>query len=199
MSTDMSLDASDVSSTNSSSSSSSSSSNSPPLQQQNLANGDHLDEQKVLIDRPISIIFQDIKNNTTTTIPSSVHTLRHSKFFSVALEDDTATEISINSEYISIYAFNKIMEYLSYHADDSVLFIPTYPAKSKDMINIVKDSWDATYIDEIWTHPYKLYDVMVGATYLDISALIHLAACKVATVIKGHTCDDIPIILCPQS
>ena len=65
------------------------------------------------------------------------------------------------------------------------------------MIEVVKDSWDADFIDGIAPNRQALYDLILAANYMDIKSLLHLGCAKVASLIKGQPLEKIKDILSP--
>lgn len=57
---------------------------------------------------------------------------------------------------------------------------------------------DADYIDKIGENRQRLYDLILGANYMDIKSLLHLGCAKVASLIKGQPLDKIKEILDPK-
>jgi hypothetical protein len=64
---------------------------------------------------------------------------------------------------------------------------------------VCADKWDAEYIDKIGGDRQQLYDLILGANYLDIKSLLHLGCAKVASLIKGQPLEKIKEILDPKS
>ncbi len=59
------------------------------------------------------------------------------------------------------------------------------PLRSKKMMDVCKDKWDATFIDHIGKNRQQLYDLILVAHYMSIKSLTHLSCAKVASLIKG--------------
>jgi hypothetical protein len=55
------------------------------------------------------------------------------------------------------------------------------------MKEVVRDEWDAIYIDKIGDNRQQLYDVILAANYMDVKSLLHLGCAKVASLIKGQS------------
>jgi len=69
------------------------------------------------------------------------------------------------------------------------------------VLSEVCDKIDAEYIEELaggTTRLTTLYEVILGAMFLDIRCLVHLGAAKIATMIKGQPLDKVKEMLAPQ-
>ena len=69
--------------------------------------------------------------------------------------------------------------------------LPERPLRSRLMADVVQDKFDAAYIDEIANNRQALYELIMGAMFMDIRGLIHLGCAKVASLIKGLPLDRI--------
>jgi hypothetical protein len=105
-----------------------------------------------------------------------------SKLLKVMIENDTES-MSFN---ISVQAkpLEKIVEYLNYHKG----VIPpdiTRPIISTDLSKLVC-KWDSNFIENISsdTNVNFIFDVVLGANYMDIPSLLELGCAKVAIIIK---------------
>jgi S-phase kinase-associated protein 1 len=85
---------------------------------------------------------------------------------------------------------SKIVEYMEYHKGVEPPIIEK-PLRSKIMKEVVKDPWDAEYIDKIGDDRQKLYDLVSAANYMDIKSLLHLGCAKVASLMKGQPLEKI--------
>jgi S-phase kinase-associated protein 1 len=65
------------------------------------------------------------------------------------------------------------------------------PLRSRFMIEICKDPWDADFIDRIGEDRKDLYDLMLAANYMDMQPLLYIGAAKTATLVKGQPLDKI--------
>jgi len=114
-----------------------------------------------------------------------------------SLETDAdAAEVPIPGVKGEILA--KIVEYVNYHkgVDPG---IPDKPLRSKIMKEVCSQHpWDADFIDAIGAQRQLLYDVILGANYMDIKSLLHLGCAKVASLIKGVPLNKIKNILDPN-
>ena len=70
--------------------------------------------------------------------------------------------------------------------------------RSKVMKDVVSHKPDADYIDQIGENRQQLYDLILGANYMDIKSLLHLGCAKVASLIKGQPLEKIKDILDPN-
>jgi len=80
----------------------------------------------------------------------------------------------------------------------------TKPIRTKDIVQCVHehDRADGEWIEGVYTDdgnsPGKkrvVFDIMLAANSMDIQPLLHLGACKIATLIKGESPDEIKRIL----
>jgi hypothetical protein len=98
---------------------------------------------------------------------------------------------------VSGAALGKIVEYMNNHAGNEGESVPT-PLSSCVMKEVCADECDATYIDTIWDSSKQLlYDVAMGANYMGMHVLTHLACAKVGSVIRGKPIESIKGILVP--
>jgi len=106
-----------------------------------------------------------------------------------ALEQDSdATEVPLPG--VTSEILQKVVEYMQHHKGEEPPIIPK-PLRSKEMKEVCKDPWDATFIDSV-------YDLILAANYMDINSLLHLGCAKVASLIKGQPLEKIKGILQPE-
>jgi len=104
--------------------------------------------------------------------------------------DAEAKEIEIKQVDAGI--LKHIVEFLEYHKGVNPAEI-TKPIRSVKMDKIVEDPWDAEFINKL---PQKeLFQLILGANYMDCKSLLHLGCAKVATMIKGKSPEEIKSIL----
>jgi len=104
--------------------------------------------------------------------------------------DKTATDIKLTK--VKGPVLREICDYLAFHNGMTVSEIAK-PIRSPKMEIIVEHGWDATFINK---HPKKMiFDIILGANYMDIKSLLHLGCAKIATLIKGKSPDEIKKIL----
>jgi len=85
-----------------------------------------------------------------------------------------------------------IVEYLKHHKGKVPAEIAK-PIRSVKMEKIVEDSWDADFINK---QPKRtIFQIILGANYMDIKSLLHLGCAKIATMIKGKSPEEIKKIL----
>ncbi len=80
---------------------------------------------------------------------------------------------------------------------------PTQPLKSIDMYEIMKDSWDADFVNSLIPEYNDnespdlrlLVNMILSANYLDMMNLLHKLCAKIASLIRGKDEDEIPQIL----
>merc|ERR1712242_549458 len=85
-----------------------------------------------------------------------------------------------------------IVKYLEHHEGKEPAEIAK-PIRSVKMEKIVEDSWDADFINK---QPKRtIFQIILGANYMDIKSLLHLGCAKIATMIKGKSPEEIKKIL----
>jgi S-phase kinase-associated protein 1 len=90
-----------------------------------------------------------------------------------------------------------VVEYMNHHKGREPELIEK-PLRSRLMRDVVKDQWDAEFIDRVGANKRLLYDLVLAANYLDVRSLLHLACAKVASFIKGQPLDKVKEILTPE-
>jgi len=108
--------------------------------------------------------------------------------------DPSATEIPIKKVKGEILA--SIVEYLKHHNGKIPAEIAK-PIRSVKMDKIVEDKWDADFINNM--SKKMIFQVILGANYMDVPSLLHLGCAKIATLIKGKSPDEIKQILSDES
>lgn len=98
--------------------------------------------------------------------------------------DDESLFIPLPNVKYSI--LEKIVEFCTYHDTNEFKRIPK-PLPSTNMSEIVGE-WDANYID---IDNEMLFELILGANYMDIKPLIELGCAKVASMIKGKSPEEI--------
>jgi len=109
---------------------------------------------------------------------------------SIVEGDREATEIPIKK--VSGDVLELIVEYLKHHDGKAPAEIAK-PIRSIKMDKIVEDKWDAEFINKL--SKKMIFQVILGANYMDIPSLLHLGCAKIATMIKGKSPDEIRSIL----
>jgi len=89
-----------------------------------------------------------------------------------------------------------IVEYLKHHNGKKPAEIAK-PIRSVKMERIVEDPWDAEFINNM--SKKTIFQVILGANYMDLPSLLHLGCAKIATLIKGKSPDEIKQILSDDS
>merc|ERR1712050_576580 len=104
--------------------------------------------------------------------------------------DSGVTRIEIKKVQADILEL--IVRYLEHHKGKVPQEIAK-PIRSVKMEKIVEDEWDAKFINSL---PKKtIFQVILGANYMDIKSLLHLGCAKIATLIKGKSPEEIKKIL----
>jgi len=111
-----------------------------------------------------------------------------SKLVRSILEGDSGS-VSIQIKKLKGDTLGLIVKYMKYHNGKK----PEEIAKPLcfEMKDNVADKWDAEYIDAMKKE--TIYQVIVGANYMDVPSLLHLGCAKIATLIKGQSLEDIDI------
>jgi len=116
---------------------------------------------------------------------------KQSKLVANILEGDTdATEIQVKQ--VDGSTLELIVKYLKHHKGKEPAEIAK-PIRSVKMEKIVEDTWDAEYINALAKR--ALFQLILGANYMDCKSLLHLGCAKVATMIKGKSPEEIKQIL----
>lgn len=89
-----------------------------------------------------------------------------------------------------------IVEYLKHH-NGKVPEEIAKPIRSVKMERIVADKWDAQFINSM--SKKTIFQVILGANYMDLPSLLHLGCAKIATLIKGKSPEEIKNILADDS
>merc|ERR1712053_64509 len=85
-----------------------------------------------------------------------------------------------------------VVRYLDHHKGKVPAEIAK-PIRSVKMEKIVEDEWDATFINGLAKR--TIFQIILGANYMDIKSLLHLGCAKIATMIKGKSPEEIKKIL----
>merc|ERR1712098_923056 len=85
-----------------------------------------------------------------------------------------------------------IVSYLKHHKGKVPQEIAK-PIRSVKMEKIVEDEWDAKFINGL--SKKTVFQIILGANYMDIKSLLHLGCAKIATLIKGKSPEEIKKIL----
>jgi len=104
--------------------------------------------------------------------------------------DQDATEIAVKQ--VDGPTLKLIVDYLNHHCGKEPAEIAK-PIRSVKMEKIVEDPWDAKFINGLAKR--QLFQLILGANYMDCKSLLHLGCAKVATMIKGKSPEEIKQIL----
>lgn len=104
--------------------------------------------------------------------------------------DQDATEIQVKQ--VDGETLQLIVNYLKHHQGNEPTEIAK-PIRSVKMEKIVEDPWDAEFINGLAKR--SLFQLILGANYMDCKSLLHLGCAKVATMIKGKSPEEIKQIL----
>lgn len=118
------------------------------------------------------------------SVPKKVALL--SKMIKEAVEDDDDDDQAVPCPNVKYSILSKIMDYNKYYLENKMTEIEK-PLKSQNLNEIV-DEWYAKFID---VEQEMLFQVILGANYLDIQPLLDLSCAKVASMIKGKSPEEI--------
>jgi len=104
--------------------------------------------------------------------------------------DSDAKTIEIKK--VSSDILKLIVDYLVHHKGKTPAEIAK-PIRSVKMEKIVEDEWDAKFINSLGKR--TIFQIILGANYMDIKSLLHLGCAKIATMIKGKSPEEIKKIL----
>jgi len=93
--------------------------------------------------------------------------------------DPSATEIEVRQ--VDSDTLERIVKYLNEHKGQEPNPLPC-PVRSTEMSQIVSVKWDAEFIDSF--DKKAIFEIILGANYMDIKSLLHLGCAKIATLIK---------------
>lgn len=141
--------------------------------------------------KPITLVSNDARKFQVERKHAFVSTL-----IKTSLEgDDKADELklpSVNGDILEL-----IVTYMKEHKGVEPAIIEK-PLRSKVMKDVCPHKPDADYIDKIGENRQRLYDLILGANYMDVKSLLHLGCAKVASLIKGQPLEKIKEILDPN-
>merc|ERR1712173_152752 len=107
------------------------------------------------------------------------------------IEGDSEVK-KIEIKKVSSPILKLIVKYLTHHKGKVPAEIAK-PIRSVKMEKIVEDEWDAEFINK---QPKRtIFQIILGANYMDIKSLLHLGCAKIATLIKGKSPEEIKKIL----
>merc|ERR1719517_354474 len=99
---------------------------------------------------------------------------------------------TIEIKKVSTDILKLIVDYLIHHKGKVPADIAK-PIRSVKMEKIVEDAWDANFINA--QSKRNIFQIILGANYMDIKSLLHLGCSKIATMIKGKSPEEIKKIL----
>lgn len=102
------------------------------------------------------------------------------------MAEGDAAETKIPLPNVKSAVLAKIIQFMKHCADTPPTDIEK-PLKSANMAECVQQ-WYADYVD---VDQEMLFDIILGANYMDIKALLDLSCAKVASMIKGKTPEQI--------
>lgn len=175
-----------------------------------LSKNPSFDLEKVTDKKDENLSLDDVENVEKTVkvtgYNGKVYTLtvkqfRLSELFWVAFEDDkTVTEFDGLGTYASSgygehfnVALGFVVEYLQHHNGEKQEIVQ-YPLKSKKMEENVKDKWDSEFVEKVAT-ANQIFNVMNLCNRLVIKSLLHLAASKMAQMLKGESLETIKTLI----
>lgn len=105
--------------------------------------------------------------------------------------DHSCTELQVPYEDDLLI---EIVLYLDHHQGIAPRPIEI-PLRSKNMLDVCADRWDANYIERIGCQRNKLMRLIRASNFFDIESLFNLACAKLASLMKGVALEDIESIL----
>jgi S-phase kinase-associated protein 1 len=103
-----------------------------------------------------------------------------STFVTAILKGDEAAE-EIEVRQVGAETLKHIVDYLNEHKGQEPPPLPC-PVRSTSMEQICHNKWDAKFIDNF--DKKTIFEIILGANYMDIKPLLHLGCAKIATLIK---------------
>ena len=138
-------------------------------------------------------VIVTLESKDKKTFEVSKANAKISKVVDVAL-DTNADTTKVPLPGVPSASLELVIEYMNHHKGTEPELIKK-PLASKVMAEVVKDKWDATFIEKIGEDRQALYDLILAANYMDIKGLLHLGCAKVASLIKGQPLEKIKDIL----
>jgi len=151
------------------------------------------DEEEIAgLDEPESTVITLLSSGENPTkLPVDKSHAMMSKLVANIVEGDAeATEIAVKQ--VDSDTLKLIVNYLEHHKGQEPAEIAK-PIRSVKMEKIVEDPWDAKFINDLAKR--QLFQLILGANYMDCKSLLHLGCAKVATMIKGKSPEEIKQIL----
>lgn len=122
---------------------------------------------------------------------------RISKVFAAALEGEPDAESLDVPPSVSTEMMRLVVKYMEHHKGEEAPALKP-PLRTTNLADVCEDKWDAEFMDEVdamGDDNAPLYNLTMAANCLDIPALLHLCAAKVAAKAKGKTPEEIAEIL----
>lgn len=155
------------------------------LNQQNV-------EEEASIFHDISADFYKSVLNYSLYHPDLMVSREELKLCILAMNAMTQDTRILNIKCVDGKTLKAIVKYLKHHGGKKPADIAK-PIRSITMEKIVEDAWDADFVNSV--DKKMLFQICLGANYMDISSLLHLCCAKVATMIKGKSPEEIKTIL----
>ena len=109
-----------------------------------------------------------------------------SELIKESILDSKEDEIEFNVNKVNGDILKKIVEYLEHYKNEEPKEIER-PLPSQNFKECVEE-WDFKYID---VDLELIFELILGANYMDIKPLLELASEKVASIIKGKNTEEI--------
>ena len=119
-------------------------------------------------------------------IETSAKAAMRSTLIKDSIQDCRDDIIEFTANNVKGNILKKIVEYLEHYKDTEPKEIER-PLPSQNFKECV-DEWDNNYID---VELDLIFELILGANYMDIKPLLELASAKVASIIKGKTTEEI--------
>lgn len=139
----------------------------------------------------VTMITLVSSGDTPAEVTLNAEWAKQSKLVANILEGDSEAS-KIQVKQVDGETLKLIVDYLKHHEGKEPAEIAK-PIRSVKMEKIVEDTWDADFINKL--HKKQLFQLILGANYMDCKSLLHLGCAKVATMIKGKSPEEIKQIL----
>ena len=100
--------------------------------------------------------------------------------------EDYPDDVEVPLKNVKGVILRKIKEYLEHYENEEPKVIER-PLPSQDFKDCVSE-WDYNYINIDLS---LVFDIILGANYMDIKQLLELASAKIASIIKGKNTEEI--------
>ncbi len=136
----------------------------------------------------IYLISNEAQTDETLKLSITKKQASNSKLFSTTIDSDpNVIDIPLPEIKQSILIY--IVDFLV-HYNGETIPMPEKPARSEHMKDNTTE-WNANFIDSIAKNKLELYALISAANFIHCESLLHLACCKVASMIKNIPLSEI--------